>query len=104
VLITVGSSNSSNSVRLVEVGLEAGAKKSYRVDSAQELVEAWFDGALTIGLTSGASVPENLVLDVLDWLKQRGYLDVEEVHTTSESVTFALPPELRKDLKALKSH
>jgi 4-hydroxy-3-methylbut-2-enyl diphosphate reductase len=104
VLITVGSSNSSNSVRLVEVGLEAGAKKSYRVDSAQELVEAWFDGALTIGLTSGASVPENLVLDVLDWLKQRGYLDVEEVHTTSESVTFALPPELRKDLKAMKSH
>lgn len=102
VLITVGSSNSSNSVRLVEVGLEAGAKKSYRVDGAKELDEAWFEGAQTIGLTSGASVPEVLVEEVLEWLKQRGFLDVEEVHTTSESVTFALPPELRKDLKAAK--
>lgn len=100
VLITVGSSNSSNSVRLVEVGLEAGAKKSYRVDRATELDESWFEGAETIGLTSGASVPEVLVEEVLVWLKKRGFLDVEEVHTTSESVTFALPPELRKDLKA----
>lgn len=103
VLITVGSSNSSNSVRLVEVGLEAGAKKSFRVDGAAELDEKWFEGAEIVGLTSGASVPENLVLDVLEWLSKRGYSDVEEVHTTSESVTFALPPELRKDLKAAKA-
>jgi 4-hydroxy-3-methylbut-2-enyl diphosphate reductase len=103
VLITVGSSNSSNSVRLVEVGLEAGAKKSFRVDGAQELNEAWFDGAEVVGLTSGASVPEILVSEVLDWLQQRGFADVEEVKTTSESVTFALPPELRKDIKAAKA-
>ncbi len=103
VLITVGSSNSSNSVRLVEVGLEAGAKKSFRVDGAQELNEAWFDGAEVVGLTSGASVPEVLVSEVLDWLQQRGFADVEEVKTTSESVTFALPPELRKDIKAAKA-
>jgi 4-hydroxy-3-methylbut-2-en-1-yl diphosphate reductase len=103
VLITVGSSNSSNSVRLVEVGLEAGAKKSFRVDGAQELNEAWFEGAETVGLTSGASVPEVLVTEVLDWLQQRGFADVEEVKTTSESVTFALPPELRKDIKAAKA-
>lgn len=102
VLITVGSSNSSNSVRLVEVGLEAGAKASYRVDNAGELQEAWFEGAQTVGLTSGASVPEVLVEEVLRWLAKRGFSDVEEVHTTSESVTFALPPELRKDLKAAK--
>ncbi len=102
VLITVGSSNSSNSVRLVEVGLEAGAKKSYRVDGAKELDENWFEGAQVVGLTSGASVPEVLVEEVLRWLEQRGFSDVEEVHTTSESVTFALPPELRKDLKAAK--
>ena len=102
VLITVGSSNSSNSVRLVEVGLEAGAKKSYRVDGAKELDENWFEGAQVVGLTSGASVPEVLVEEVLRWLEQRGFSDVEEVHTTSESVTFALPPELRKDLKTAK--
>lgn len=102
VLITVGSSNSSNSVRLVEVGLEAGAKKSFRVDGANELDESWFEGAQTVGLTSGASVPEVLVEEVLVWLQQRGFGDVEEVHTTSESVIFALPPELRKDLKAAK--
>lgn len=102
VLITVGSSNSSNSVRLVEVGLEAGAKKSFRVDGAKELEESWFEGAQTVGLTSGASVPEVLVEEVLEWLNKRGFGEVEEVHTTSESVTFALPPELRKDLKAAK--
>jgi 4-hydroxy-3-methylbut-2-enyl diphosphate reductase len=100
VLIVVGSGNSSNSVRLVEVGLEAGAKSSYRVDGAHELKDEWFEGATTVGLTSGASVPENLVQDTLAWLAERGYGDVTEVTTAEERLTFALPPELRRELKA----
>ena len=100
VLIVVGSGNSSNSVRLAEVGLEAGASAAYRVDSADELHEEWFDGADTVGLTSGASVPEVLVSGVLDWLAERGYADVEVVTSAEEKLTFALPPELRRDLKA----
>ncbi|MGD9955414.1 MAG: 4-hydroxy-3-methylbut-2-enyl diphosphate reductase [Candidatus Nanopelagicales bacterium] len=100
VLVVVGSGNSSNSVRLVEVGLDAGAKASYRVDAASELQESWFNGAETVGVTSGASVPEILVDGVLAWLAERGYGDVEEVHSVEERLQFALPPELRRDLKA----
>ncbi len=99
VVIVVGSGNSSNSVRLVEVAVEAGANTSYRVDGAHELQEVWFDNATTIGLTSGASVPEILVQDVIRWLAERGYVDVEEVTTTVEKMVFALPPELRRDMK-----
>ena len=102
VMIVVGSGNSSNSVRLVEVALEAGARSAYRVDSADELDEAWFDGCSVVGLTSGASVPEILVDDVLTWLKARGCETVEEVHTAEETLIFALPPELRRDLKAVQ--
>src|SRR5690606_27296648 len=93
-------SNSSNSVRLVEVALEAGAKASYRVDDASELDESWLDGVRTVGVTSGASVPENLVDGVLDWLLVRGFPRAETVHTAEESLIFALPPELRRDMKA----
>ncbi len=100
VMIVVGSGNSSNSVRLVEVALEAGASAAYRVDSADELDEAWFDGCQTVGLTSGASVPEILVDDVLGWLREHGCGTVEEVHTAEETLMFALPPELRRDIKA----
>ena len=100
VLVVVGSGNSSNSVRLVEVALDAGASASYRVDSAAELQEAWFDDAATVGLTSGASVPEILVDGVLAWLAERGYGDVEEVTSAEERLVFSLPPELRRDLKA----
>jgi 4-hydroxy-3-methylbut-2-enyl diphosphate reductase len=100
VLIVVGSGNSSNSVRLVEVGLEAGAKSAYRIDGAHEMQDSWFEGAGVVGLTSGASVPENLVQDALAWLAERGYVDVEEVTTAEERLTFALPPELRRELKA----
>jgi len=99
VLIVVGSGNSSNSVRLVEVALDAGAAASYRVDYAAELDESWFDGVNTVGLTSGASVPEILVDGVLDWLAERGWADVQEVTAAEERLTFALPRELRKDLK-----
>lgn len=100
VFIVVGSGNSSNSVRLVEVALEAGARTAHRVDYADELDDAWFDGASLVGLSSGASVPEILVDDVLSWLRERGYGTVEEVFTAEETLIFALPPELRRDLKA----
>ncbi|MDI1288806.1 MAG: 4-hydroxy-3-methylbut-2-enyl diphosphate reductase [bacterium] len=103
VVIVVGSGNSSNSVRLVEVALEAGARASYRVDYAGELDPAWFDGATLVGLTSGASVPELLVNEVLEWLAERGFDDVETVQTAEETLVFALPPELRRDMKAARA-
>ena len=99
-LIVVGSGNSSNSVRLAEVGLEAGAGVAYRVDDASEIEEGWLEGVTTVGLTSGASVPESLVDGVLDWLAERGFGDVEVVNSADERLIFALPPELRRDLKA----
>jgi len=99
VVIVVGSANSSNSVRLVEVALDAGSPAAHRVDNAGELDERWFDGVATVGLTSGASVPEVLVDEVLAWLSERGFGDVEEVRTATESLTFALPRELRTRLQ-----
>jgi 4-hydroxy-3-methylbut-2-en-1-yl diphosphate reductase len=99
-MIVVGSRNSSNSVRLVEVALEHGAKAGRLVDFADEIDEAWLDGVSAVGVTSGASVPEVLVRDVLAWLAERGYADVQEVTTAEESLIFALPRELRADLKA----
>jgi 4-hydroxy-3-methylbut-2-enyl diphosphate reductase len=99
-VIVVGSRNSSNSVRLVEVALEYGAKASHLVDYAAEIQDEWFTGVETIGVTSGASVPEILVKDVLATLQQHGFDDVQEVTAAEESLLFALPPELRKDMKA----
>ena len=99
-VIVVGSQNSSNSVRLAEVALEYCAKVSYLVDFAQEIQEDWLDGVETIGLTSGASVPEILVKDVLAFLAERGFTYVQTVTAKEETLLFSLPPELRKDLKA----
>jgi 4-hydroxy-3-methylbut-2-en-1-yl diphosphate reductase len=99
-VITVGSANSSNSVRLVEVALDAGARTSYRVDQASEIDLAWLDGVTTVGVTSGASVPEILVKDVLALLAEHGFGDVQEVRTATEDLMFSLPRELRADLKA----
>ena len=99
-VLVVGSGNSSNSVRLVEVALDAGARAAHLVDDASEVDEAWLDGVRTVGLTSGASVPELLVTGVLSWLAERGYEDVVEVTSAKESLLFALPPELRRDLRA----
>ncbi|MEU0397235.1 4-hydroxy-3-methylbut-2-enyl diphosphate reductase [Streptomyces sp. NPDC006208] len=99
-VIVVGSKNSSNSVRLVEVALGAGARDAHLVDFAEEIDEAWLDGVTTVGLTSGASVPEVLVEDVLEWLAKRGFEDVEIVKAAEESITFSLPKELRRDLRA----
>ena len=99
-VIVVGSTNSSNSVRLVEVAKEYGTKSAYLVDFAEEADDAWLDGVETIGVTSGASVPEILVRDLLAWLAERGFGDVQEVTAREESLLFSLPPELRKDMKA----
>jgi 4-hydroxy-3-methylbut-2-enyl diphosphate reductase len=99
-VIVVGSANSSNSVRLVEVALEAGAAAAYRVDDASEMDEAWLDDVASVGVTSGASVPEELVDGVLDWLRARGYPDARAVRTAEESLIFSLPKELRRDMKA----
>jgi 4-hydroxy-3-methylbut-2-en-1-yl diphosphate reductase len=94
-VIVVGSPNSSNSVRLVEVARDYGAPAAYLVDDAGEVDERWLDGVTTIGVTSGASVPEELVAAVLDKLDGHGFGDVEEVEAVEEHVTFGLPRELR---------
>jgi 4-hydroxy-3-methylbut-2-enyl diphosphate reductase len=98
-VIVVGSANSSNSVRLVEVALESGARSAYRVDNAGEIDPAWFEGVSSVGVTSGASVPDDLVQGVLDLLVQRGFPVAQEERLTEESLVFALPPELRRDLR-----
>lgn len=100
VMIVVGSRNSSNSMRLVEVALEAGAPAGYLVDYAHEIRDEWLEGASTVGLTSGASVPEELVQQVLDHLAQRGFTEVSEVSAAEERLTFSLPQELKRDMKA----
>ena len=99
-VLVVGSKNSSNSVRLVEVALEYGAKAGYLIDYASQLEDNWFEGVETIGVSSGASVPEILVTDLLTELAARGYSDVETVTAMEEHLLFAIPPELRKDLRA----
>lgn len=99
-VIVVGSANSSNTVRLVEVALDAGAKAAYRVDFASEIEDRWFEGVKTVGVSSGASVPEELVDEVLEDLARRGFGDVRTITTAEEDIQFSLPKELRKDLKS----
>jgi len=93
-VIVVGSANSSNSMRLVEVSVAAGAK-THRVDSADELQQPWFDGVSSVGVTSGASVPDDLVQGVIAWLQQRGWPDAQELSVVKESLHFALPASVR---------
>ncbi|SDJ54994.1 4-hydroxy-3-methylbut-2-enyl diphosphate reductase [Nonomuraea maritima] len=99
-VIVVGSDNSSNSKRLVEVAKDYGAKASYLVDNASYIRDEWLDGVTTVGVTSGASVPDELVHEVLERLAAHGFCDVSEVEPVQESMRFALPHELRKDLRA----
>ena len=94
-MLVVGSQNSSNSVRLVEVAKDSGAAAAYLVDDATEINEGWLDGVTTIGVTSGASVPEDLVAGVLDWLAAHGFNDFEEVEAIEERMSFVLPREIR---------
>ena len=95
VLIVVGSENSSNSVRLVEVAVDAGAGAAYLVDDGSAIEEEWLKDADCVGVTSGASVPETLVTGVLDRLAGIGFGHVEEVEEVEENMVFALPRELR---------
>ena len=99
VVIVVGSQNSSNSVRLAEVAFEGGTR-SHLIDDATELDPQWVAGVETVGVTSGASVPDSLVQGLLTSLAELGFDEVETVSTIEESLVFALPPELRKDMKA----
>ena len=94
-VIVVGSKNSSNSVRLVEVALQAGARDAHLVDYAKVIDTSWLEGVTTVGVTSGASVPELLVRGVVDLLADHGYNDVSSVRTAQETITFSLPRELR---------
>jgi 4-hydroxy-3-methylbut-2-enyl diphosphate reductase len=99
-VIVVGSTNSSNSVRLVEVAKEYGADAAYLVDYAEHIDPAWLEGVEVVGVTSGASVPDELVTDVLSRLAERGFGEVEEVEPVTEKMRFALPPEIRKVQRA----
>jgi 4-hydroxy-3-methylbut-2-en-1-yl diphosphate reductase len=101
--LVVGSANSSNSVRMVEVALDSGAPTAQLVENAGAIDESWLDGVATVGLSSGASVPEVLVDQALDWLAERGYGEVEEVTAAEERLVFALPHELRRDLRAART-
>jgi 4-hydroxy-3-methylbut-2-enyl diphosphate reductase len=102
VVLVVGSRNSSNSVRLAEVARTAGAPASYLVDYAAEISDAWLEGASTVGVTSGASVPEELVMQVLEHLAERGFDEVTEFTTTQETLTFSLPQKLKRDIRAAR--
>lgn len=94
VLLVIGSANSSNSVRLVEVGLKAGAPKAFLIDDADDLDLAWLDGAGTVGVTAGASAPEDLVQGVIDKLRSAYSVTVEEIGAARETVSFKLPRAL----------
>ncbi|TAM88703.1 MAG: 4-hydroxy-3-methylbut-2-enyl diphosphate reductase [Jatrophihabitans sp.] len=97
--LVVGSANSSNSMRMVEVARASGAPVAHLVENAAAVEEGWFAGVATVGVSSGASVPELLVRGVLDWLAARGFDDLQEVTSTEERLTFALPQELRRELR-----
>ena len=99
-MIVVGSQNSSNSKRLVEVALQNGTNDAHLIDCAHQIDDAWFNGVTTVGVTSGASVPEILVREVVEYLAERGYDNVEQVTTTTETITFALPRDLRPPRQA----
>ena len=95
-VLVVGSRNSSNSVRLVEVALDAGARRAHLVDYPGEIDPRWLNGVETVGVSSGASVPELLVQGVLDYLARRGFAEVQEIVTAEEKVAFSLPRELKR--------
>jgi 4-hydroxy-3-methylbut-2-en-1-yl diphosphate reductase len=97
--LVVGSANSSNSVRMVEVAETAGARSAHLVENATAIRQEWLTDVTSVGLSSGASVPEILVREVTDWLADHGYGYLEEVSQTEERLVFALPQELRRDMR-----
>jgi 4-hydroxy-3-methylbut-2-enyl diphosphate reductase len=96
VILVVGAANSSNSNRLREIGVEQGLP-SYLIADGSELDPAWLSGVRTVGLTAGASAPEELVLDVIEALRRHGDVEVEQLDGVQETIEFRLPPELRSD-------
>ena len=96
-LLVIGSRNSSNSNRLVEVA-RAGGVASYLIDDEREIDERWMDGVGVVGVTSGASAPEKLVEGVCNWFRARGVTDIEPYRLVDEDVEFRLPVELRREL------
>jgi 4-hydroxy-3-methylbut-2-enyl diphosphate reductase len=96
-VLVIGSTNSSNSNRLVEVAREHGAA-SYLIDNHLQVDEAWLEGVETVGITSGASAPEELVERLVTFFRERGASDVGELKTVDEDVRFMLPGEIRKEL------
>jgi 4-hydroxy-3-methylbut-2-enyl diphosphate reductase len=101
-LIAIGSQNSSNSKRLVDVA-RANGVPSELIDDETELDETWFDGCVTVGITSGASAPEHLVERVCDWFRARGVTDISNFAMVQEDVEFRLPVELRRELQLAES-
>ena len=94
-LLVIGSRNSSNSVRLVEVARDFGTE-SHLIDTAAEIREDWLEGARVVGISSGASAPENLVQDLVQLFRDRGVTDISEFHVIREDVRFMLPKTIRE--------
>jgi 4-hydroxy-3-methylbut-2-enyl diphosphate reductase len=92
-LLVVGSQNSSNSKRLVEVGENFGVR-SYLVNDRGDVDAAWIDGVKNVGLTAGASAPEHLVQELMEFLNEHGFQQLEEIELVDEDVRFSLPSEL----------
>jgi 4-hydroxy-3-methylbut-2-en-1-yl diphosphate reductase len=101
-LLVIGSRNSSNSNRLVEVA-RAGGVPSHLIDDETDIDPSWLDGVGTVGITSGASAPEKLVSRVCDWFRARGVERIEPYRMVDEDVTFKLPVELRRELALAES-
>jgi 4-hydroxy-3-methylbut-2-enyl diphosphate reductase len=98
-VLVIGSTNSSNSNRLVEVAREHGAA-SHLIDNASQVDEAWLEGVETVGITSGASAPEELVAELVEYFRERGADDVSELRAVDEDVRFMLPKKIRTELAA----
>ena len=98
-VLVIGSTNSSNSNRLVEVARDHGAA-SHLIDNASQVREEWLEGVETVGITSGASAPEELVSELVEFFRDRGTDDVAELKTVDESVRFMLPKKIRSELAA----
>jgi 4-hydroxy-3-methylbut-2-enyl diphosphate reductase len=98
-VLVIGSANSSNSNRLVEVARDHGAE-SHLIDNESQVREEWLDGKRVVGITSGASAPEELVKRLVNWFRERGTDHVEEFDVVNEDVRFMLPKEIRRELAA----
>ncbi len=101
-LLVIGSANSSNSKRLVDVA-RAGGVEAHLIEDAAAIDESWLEHVETVGVTSGASAPERLVEGVRDWFRERGVLQIDQSRSVEEQMEFRLPVELREELSARES-